>query len=448
MTTMDLVSGLLQCLAMPVTLSAWWLLPLVPIILLIGEQLVWRVRVLARFHIPVPVIGGLFASVALLVLQRSGLLNIQFSDEVSALWYTWIVTPEPLWLDAPTKKLSLPFMTAFFTCIGLTASLGVVRRGSLQLVGFWLLATGFAMFQNVIGLTGAHLMGESPLLGLLAGSVSMTGGHGTSLGFASEFTKLGLERASEFGAAAATIGLVAGGIIGGPVARLLLKRHGLQGPLDSGRPHAPKATDPGPQPPEASFFARVRWLARGGRRVFWHVLVLLVLIKLGSWLSWGIQGLGMTFPPQMGAMLLGVIVRNVMDVWFPGKLSPEVIDRMGEVSLAIFLAIALSTLRLGELAAAAMPLIILVGCQVVAIGLFAYFITFRMMGRDYEAAVMSAGHCGFGLGATPNAVANMSAVTARHGPAPRAYIVVPTTGAILIDFSNVMGISIFLNFVI
>lgn len=430
---------------MPQTLSAWWLLPLVPVVLLVGELIVGRFRTLARFHIPVPVVGGLLASVVLFALPASGLLNIQFADSVNARWWTWLVTPEPLWVDAPSKSLALPFMTAFFTCVGLTASFGVVRRGSLQLLGFWVLATTYAMVQNGIGIAGATMLGENPLLGLIAGSVSMTGGHGTAAGFADQLTGLGLAQAGELGAAAATFGLVAGGILGGPIARLLVKRHQLLGPTETGQPVAPKATDPGPRPPEASFFARVRSLAWGGRPVLWHLLVLAVLIKAGAWVSWGLQSQGWSFPPQMGAMLLGVVLRNIMDVWRPGWLNQHLIERLGEVTLAIFLALALSTLKLGQLASAALPLLLLLGVQIVAIGFFAYFITFRLMGRDYEAAVMSAGHCGFGLGATPNAVANMAAVTSRHGPAPRAFIVVPTTGAILIDFSNVMGIAIIIN---
>jgi ESS family glutamate:Na+ symporter len=335
--------------------------------------------------------------------------------------------------------VNLPFLVAFFTCIGLNASWSLVRKGSLQVLLFLALAGMLAIIQNGIGVGLAKALGVSPLLGLVCGSVTMTGGHGTALGFAADLEKAGLPGAAVLGVAAATFGLVAGGLIGGPVGGTLIRMRGLK-PTVSAQTHLESGSSG-----ESGILVDLRALAVYGKQFLPHLLLLLACIKLGAWVSYLIQQSGITFPVYMGAMLLGVAVRNIFDLLGAGWVKTEIIDTLASVTLGIFLAIAMMSLNLIELANAAVPMLVILSVQVMVMALFAWFVTFRLMGRDFDSAVMASGHCGFGLGATPNAVANMKALVERFGPAPRAFLVVPIVGAFLIDFVNATNITLFLN---
>ncbi len=420
-------------------LSAWLSVVLAIPVLLLGEFLVRRIQGLSRFNIPAPVVGGLLLSLLVLGGNVSSLFAAKFQTSVSAQWWTWIVTTEPDWFQAPSKNVNLPFLVAFFTCIGLNASWTLVRKGSLQVLIFLALAGVLAIIQNGIGAGLAKALGVSPLLGLVCGSVTMTGGHGTALGFAADLEKAGLPGAAVLGVAAATFGLVAGGLIGGPVGGTLIRKRGLK-PSVSAQTHL-EAGSSG----ESGILADCRALAGYGRQFLPHLLLLLGCIKLGAWVSYFIQETQITFPVYMGAMLLGVAVRNIFDLFGARWVKTEIIDTLASVTLGIFLAIAMMSLNLIELANAAVPMLVILSVQVIVMALFAWFVTFRVMGRDFDAAVMAGGHCGFGLGATPNAVANMKALVERFGPAPRAFLVVPIVGAFLIDFVNATNITIFLN---
>jgi len=269
--------------------------------------------------------------------------------------------------------------------------------------------------------------------------VSMTGGHGTALGFAGDLEAAGLPAAAVVGMAAATFGLVCGGLIGGPVGGRLIRRRDLRPDADA-HTHL-EASRVG----DSGILSDFRLLAGFGRRFLLHLLLLLACLKAGAWVSYFIQHTGITFPVYMGAMLLGVTVRNLMD-WGNRKWADtEIIDTLSSVSLGIFLAIAMMSLNLMELANTALPMLIILAVQVAVVALYSRFLTFRLMGRDFDAAVMAGGHCGFGLGATPNAVANMKALVESFGPAPRAFLVVPVVGAFLIDFVNAVNITAFLN---
>jgi glutamate:Na+ symporter, ESS family len=421
------------------TLSAWLSVVLAIPVLLLGEFLVRRIKGLSRFNIPAPVVGGLLLSLLVLGGNVSGLFAAKFQTSVSAQWWTWIVTTEPDWFQAPSKNVNLPFLVAFFTCIGLNASWTLVRKGSLQVLIFLALAGVLAIIQNGIGVGLAKALGVSPLLGLVCGSVTMTGGHGTALGFAADLEKAGLPGAAVLGVAAATFGLVAGGLIGGPVGGTLIRRRGLK-PSVSAQTHLESGASG-----ESGILADLRALAVYGRQFLPHLLLLLGCLKLGAWVSYFIQKTQITFPVYMGAMLLGVAVRNIFDLFGARWVRTEIIDTLASVTLGIFLAIAMMSLNLIELANAAVPMLVILSVQVMVMALFAWFVTFSVMGRDFDAAVMAAGHCGFGLGATPNAVANMKALVERFGPAPRAFLVVPIVGAFLIDFVNATNITIFLN---
>jgi ESS family glutamate:Na+ symporter len=332
---------------------------------------------------------------------------------------------------------------AFFTTIGLGASLGLLKRGGPQVLTFWLIASVLAVLQNGVGLGLATALGIDPLIGLISGSITMTGGHGTGAAFG----KLLEEQYQVTGAvtvamAAATFGLVAGGLIGGPVGTRLLGRHSLKS--------TGAAASPAPANVAQALDAEIDTEPPGEAPTAFLLLqmltVILACMALGGLLSrW--LGQFVTLPGYIGAMLVAAVVRNVGDATGLLRVSPRTVDDLGMIALSLFLTMALMSLKLWELLDLAGPMFIILVAQVSMVAAFAYFVTYRVMGRDYDAAIMAGGHCGFGLGATPNAVANMTALTERFGAAPRAFLVLPMVGAFFIDFSNAIIITAFINFV-
>ncbi len=393
---------------------------LASVVLFAGYGIRRRVGVLDRFNIPAPVVGGFIFAALALTLRQTGVLAFEFTD-----------------------TLQRPLMVAFFTSIGLGASFGLLRIGGWQVVLFWMLASLLALLQNGIGLGLAKMLGVDPLLGLLTGSITMTGGHGTGAAFGATFEKdFGFHGAVTIAMAAATFGLVGGGLLGGPVGTRLIKRFGLAPQPDAvsmptGLENASldSAIDTEPSGEATTAYKLLRTLT-----------VLLVAMWAGSLLS---EWLGhyVTLPSYIGAMICAAVIRNGADLTKVFRIDQRTVDDIGTIALALFLSMALMTLKLWELLDLAGPMIIMLSVQVLFVGAFSIFVTYRVMGRDYDAAVMAAGHCGFGLGATPNAVANMTALTERFGPAPRAFLVVPMVGAFFIDFSNALIISGYLNFV-
>lgn len=421
-------------------ISPWLPLFLAIPVLLLGEGLVRRIRLLGRFNIPAPVVGGLLLSLVVLAANLVGPGGIKFTTSVTDRWWTWLVTIEPEWVNSPAKGVSFPMMVAFFTCVGLNATWLVLRKGSVQVVIFFGLATVLAALQNVVGIGIAKVLGVNPLLGVMCGSAAMTGGHGTALGFADVFTRLGLENAAVLGAAAATVGLVAGGLLGGPVGGYLIRRRNLQ-PEPAALALLPTADVAG-----TGIIHDFRVAAKIGRPVLAHLLLVLGCIKLGAWAShYLVAFTGRTFSAQIGAMIVGVVVRNLVDLSGRRWIRSDVVDLIASISLGIFLAVAMMSLNLIELANTALPMLAILGVQVALMAAFAIYVTYRAMGRDFDAAVMAGGHCGFGLGATPNAVANMKSLVERYGPAPRAFLVIPLVGAILIDFTNSLVVTFFLD---
>jgi glutamate:Na+ symporter, ESS family len=231
-------------------------------------------------------------------------------------------------------------------------------------------------------------------------------------------------------------------LIGGPVATRLIRRHGLKSAAGDA---AKTGADAASSESEAGLFATLRALAGYGSKALLHLLVLALVIKAGAWLSWGFQKAGLVFPAYMGAMIVGVALRNALDFSGRAWIDSRVVDLIGAVLLGVFLAMAMMSLNLAELAGSAGPMLVILFTQVAFIAVFTTYVTYRLMGRDYDAAVMAGGHCGFGLGATPNAVANMDSLVRRYGPAARAFVIVPTVGAMLIDFTNALNITWFLN---
>ena len=377
-------------------------------VLLLGQQLVARVRWLAAYTIPEPVAGGLLAAL-LLLLARSVLdFKVQFDT-----------------------ALSPPLMLTFFACIGLNADLASLRRGGKPLLIFLGVVLGFLVLQNVTGLLLALALDQSPFFGLLAGSVSLSGGHGTGVAWGKVFSeKYGVASATEIALACATFGLVLGGVIGGPVARLLLRKVVL-----------PDAEAAGGERNTFEMPHEVRLITAPA---LIETLALISLCLLGGQaISRLLVGSVLELPAFVCVLFIGVLLRNGLAAlgWY--SVFERAVSVLGNVSLALFLAMALMTLRLWELSALALPILSLLLGQTLLMVSYAMFVTFPVLGRNYDAAVIAAGHCGFGLGATPTAIANMQAVTERFGTSSLAFLVVPMVGAFFIDIANAIVIKLF-----
>ncbi len=357
---------------------------------------------------------------------------------------------EPVRFDT---TLQAPLMIAFFTTIGFGASFPLLRRGGLAVVVFLLLATGIAVVQNVVGAVVAAGLGVPPLLGVLAGSVALAGGPATALAFAPLFEQAGVSGAATLGLASAMVGIVAGGIIGGPIGTSLIERRRLRTPGRAALPAPPEAVTAGDavlalEPPDPVPLA-VAGEDPGAQALLKGVVALVTVMAIGSWLSawlnhW-LAKVGMTLPAYIGAMLVAAAARNLDDMTRWIRLPHRLLDDLGNAALALFIAMALMTLQLWQIADLALPLAVILIAQVVLIALICFWPTFRLMGRDYDAAVMSSGFCGFMLGTTANAMANMGVLVEKYGPAPRAYLVVPMVGACFIDFTNALLIGAALN---
>lgn len=425
-------------MTIPALLTALLAVP----VLLGGERLVWRFRWLGRMNIPAPVVGGLLVAVAVLLLNLGLDTSVRFPTSVSTAWWTWLVTIEPEWAGRPAKSLSVPLLGAFYVCVGLNSTWAVVRRGSVQVIVFLGAATLLGVVQNIVGVALALAMGLPPLMGVLCGSLTMTGGHGTTLGFAPQFEAGGITGVVVIGSAMATMGLVVGSLLGGPVGGWLIRRHGLQ--AESAR-FSPRADADAGAPADSGLVSDMRTLWKLGGPVLGHLIFVLLLVKAGAWASHFLAKTGVAFPVHIGAMLLATVVRNLADLIAPGWVRSEVVAPIGSVFLGFFLAIAMMGLNLAELANVALPMLLMLAVQVVVMIVFAVAVTFRVMGRDYEAAQMAAGHCGFGIGNTANAVASMKTLVERYGPAPRAFLVIPLVGGMLGDLTNAVNLTLFLK---
>jgi len=377
---------------------------------------------LARYNLPAPVIGGLLVAIVTLATRGVGIEILAFDT-----------------------SLQSPLMIAFFSSIGFGASVSLLRVGGPAVLVFFLASTLMAVVQNLIGWGMAWLLGQPPLLGVLAGSVTLTGGPATGLAFAPLFEQAGVPGAAALAVAAAMTGIVAGGLIGGPVGTHLIARSkGARGTPVPHRP-VPLATEivesqlrePKVGAPEAEDVETYGLLK--------NLTLMLVAIWLGSGLGAGFTALGLTLPAYIGAMLVAAGMRNLDDATGWIGISQRTIDDLGGSALSLFLVMALMTLKLWDLVGLAVPLAIMLAVQVAAIALVAAGPLYRLMGRDYQAAVMAGGFCGFMLGTTANAMANMEALVERYGPAPKAFLVVPMVGAFFIDFANALIITVFLN---
>lgn len=381
------------------------------ILLLIGRWLVQRVYVLQRFCIPAPVVGGLLFSLLTLFLHQTGLMAVKM-----------------------TTTFQTPLMLGFFTTIGLIASLKLVKKGGKILFFYWLLCSILALMQNIIGVSLAEVLDIHPLLGVLMGAVSMEGGHGAAGAFGPEVEAMGIYGATAVAMAAATFGLVSGGLIGGPIANYLIKKGNLTSTELDENPDAVTEEAVEGTHMTASLFMQ-------------HAAVITVCMTVGLWVATTLKAsLAIALPSYVGAMFFAVVVRNLNDHFNWMNLDNGIINFIGEICLGIFLSMALMTLRLWELADLALPMIIVLAAQVLFMVFYTVVIAFRVLGKTYDAAIICAGMAGHGLGATPNAIANMTAVTERFGPSTKAFLVVPLCGAFLIDMFGIPCITWFINY--
>jgi ESS family glutamate:Na+ symporter len=378
------------------------------VVLIVGEFIRKRVKVLEHFCIPAPVIGGILFSIIALLGYTTQVFTFKFDDTLKNI-----------------------FLITFFTTIGFTASLKLLKKGGAQVFIFLFLSMILVVIQNALGIGMAQLFGLHPYIGLAIGSTPLVGGPGTAAAFGPLLEQNGgASGAATVAMAAATFGLVVGSLTGGPIAKRLIDKHKL---------NKKEAKD------ESALSLADQIRSLNGDSLLSSAIIIVIAMGLGSIISKYFVSLGLTFPPYIGGMLAAAIIRNVYDL-LNKELVLEEIEIIGNISLSFFLSMALMSLKLWELANLALPMFAILAVQVIIMALFAYFVVFKVMGKDYEAAVVASGTCGFGLGSTANAMANMDTLTSKYAKkAPRAYFVVPLVGSLFIDFFNAFAITFSIN---
>lgn len=395
--------------------------------LLTGIFMTRKIKWLQRFCIPSPVSGGLVFSIITLLLYKFIHVEVTF--------------------DGTLKDV---FMLAFFTSVGFQSNLNVIKQGGKTLVMMLILLVGIIATQNLIPIGICKLLDTNPLIGMAAGSISMAGGHGTAGGFSAVLESMGLQGAATISMAAATFGLIAGSVIGGPVAERLIRKH-----LSSERLELKDfKVDPamvGIESEEALPAGRAKRISSNEeefQQFAWGTYSILIVMALGTLTSLLLGQTGITFPTYFGALLTAAVIRNIIELTsFRRILKIKKIVSVGNICLSLFLGMAMISLKLWELESLALPLITILFAQIVAIALLTYYIAFPMLGHDYDAAVLVAGICGFGLGATPNAMANMSAVCYKYHYSIKPFLIVPIIGAMFVDLINTGFITLFLNWI-
>ena len=411
---------------MHVNFSAYYTLILAVLVLLLGKFLVTRIRFLRDFNIPEPVAGGLVVATVIFILHST--LGWSFGFESS---------------------LQTAFMLVFFSSIGLSANFAKLRQGGSGLVIFLGVIAAFILVQNSVGVGLATILGLDPLVGLVAGSITLIGGHGTAGAWGSVLEQQhGLTGATTLGMACATFGLVIGGILGGPLAKRLITRHRLAKPRS-------EADQLFLQPDAVTEHSNVANFESSGKTprlitadaAIETLALFAACLAFGEFMSTVTKGTAIQLPTFVWCLGGGVVIRNALDYIFGFKVFDRAIDVFGNAALSIYLAIALLSLKLWELSDLAGSLMIILAVQTLVMALYATFVTFRIMGKNYDASVLAAGHCGFGMGATPTAVANMQAITNQYGPSHKAFLIVPLVGAFFIDIINAFLIQAFIAWI-
>ncbi|MEF9942774.1 MAG: sodium/glutamate symporter [Burkholderiaceae bacterium] len=392
---------------MPIQLDVYFTLAAAAALLVIGQRVIDRVEFLSDYSIPPAVVGGLLGAIFITVLHATSPARIEFD-----------------------RSLLSPLNILFFTTVGLTADARSLKKGGRALLLFLALVVGSLFMQNIIGIVIARLFDLHPVNGLIAGSITLAGGHGTGAAWAAKFAEeRGLTNVTELALASATFGLLIGGFTGGPLGGWLIRRYKLQPETDTGHPVESPETMPA--------------------TITQRTLVVTLLLAFGSMAiglaAYDMLGKGpITLPSFIWALLVGVIARNVCSFTHIYQVDDRTVELLGGLTLSLFLAMVIMTLKLGELLDLAGPIAVILAVQTAAVLLYAKFVTFRLMGGNYDAALLATGQVGFSLGSTATAVANMQSVATHFGYSPLAFLLVPITGAFLIDIANALTIQTFL----
>lgn len=403
---------------MNIEVDAFGTLVIAVFFLFLGRYLVKNISFFKNYNIPEPVVGGLIAAICAYAFY--------FFFNLSATF------------DATIQNI---LMLMFFTSIGLSASFLKLKEGGKGLILFLFCVAGFVLLQNVVGMSLATALGLDPLIGLVVGSITLTGGHGTAGAWGQVLeTEHGIQGAIVLGMASATFGLIIGGIIGGPVAKFLIKRNNLADKVDED-----DDDQPAHQNSAAFEYPRKTRLITSNNAVSTLGMFAFCIFS-ANWMTELSKGQWFELPTFVWALATGVIVRNLLEHVFKVNIFDRAIDVFGNASLSLYLSMALLSLQLWLLADLAGPLVIILVLQTAALALFTIFVTFRVMGKNYDAAVLSAGHCGFGMGATPTAIANIQAVTNTYGPSHKAFLIIPLCGAFFIDIINAVVIQTIIKF--
>lgn len=388
------------------SLDLYQTLAVAVVALWLGNCLKRRVPILAHFCIPSPVIGGLLFALLSLVGYLTGWFVCAFDDTM--------------------KQVCMVF---FFTSVGFQANFKTVRQGGKPLMLLVVLVAFMVVVQNTVAVSIAMGLGLDRLIGMTAGSIPMVGGHGTSGAFGPVLEDMGIAGATTLTTAAATFGLVAGSLIGGPIGERLIERHHLLRTASN----------------DVDAIIQETHTEHHDSAYTTAVFQMIVAVGIGTLVSYFLSLTGLTFPIYMGGMIVAALMRNYSEYTHKLDISMDQISDMGGICLSLFLGIAMVTLRLWELAELALPLVTMLSVQLLIMILFAYFVVFRVMGRDYDAAVLTSGFCGFGMGATPNAMANMQAICDKYQPSIKAYLLIPIVGSMFTDFINSVIITFFIN---
>ena len=393
---------------MKIQLDMYQTLAAAVLVLLLGNYLRKKINFLEKFCIPAPVIGGLLFAIFTCICYTTGIIEFSFDDTL--------------------REVCMVF---FFTSVGFQANLKVLKSGGRSLIVFLGLVIVLIFSQNLLAIGLSKLLNLNPLIGMCTGSIPMVGGHGTAGAFGPVIEDFNIQGATTICTAAATFGLITGSLVGGPIGKRLIEKR--------------KLMDNVPTEDDSLLVEDEEKHQRHTNMYAAAVFQLILAIGLGTIFSYFLTKTGLTFPIYIGAMLAAALMRNITEYSGKGTIHMGEINDLGGICLSLFLGMAMITLKLWELATLALPLVILLAAQTLLICVFTYFVIFNVMGRDYDAAVLSAGTCGFGMGATPNAMANMQAICDRYVPSVKAYLIIPLIGSLFADFINSLVITFFIN---
>ena len=393
---------------MKIQLDMYQTLAAAVLVLLLGNYLRKKINFLEKFCIPAPVIGGLLFAIFTCICYTTGIIEFSFDDTL--------------------REVCMVF---FFTSVGFQANLKVLKSGGRSLIVFLGLVIVLIFSQNLLAIGLSKLLNLNPLIGMCTGSIPMVGGHGTAGAFGPVLEDFNIQGATTICTAAATFGLITGSLVGGPIGKRLIEKR--------------KLMDNVPTEDDSLLVEDEEKHQRHTNMYAAAVFQLILAIGLGTIFSYFLTKTGLTFPIYIGAMLAAALMRNITEYSGKGTIHMGEINDLGGICLSLFLGMAMITLKLWELATLALPLVILLAAQTLLICVFTYFVIFNVMGRDYDAAVLSAGTCGFGMGATPNAMANMQAICDRYVPSVKAYLIIPLIGSLFADFINSLVNTFFIN---